>query len=70
MITLFYFHAVVHINGINAKTECRYKFGVLYFRFVLTLLIKQKRILQKESSNPFNIRPLEFHFFESFGNIE
>ena len=32
----------------NAKTECRYKVGVLYFRFTVTLLTKQKRISQKK----------------------
>ena len=31
----------MHIDGsCNAKTECRYKFRVLYSRFIITLFIK------------------------------
>ena len=45
----FDFHTVMYIDGSsNAKTECRYKVGVLYFRFIVTLLTKQKWISQKK----------------------
>ena len=60
----------MHIDGsTNAKTECRYKFRVLYFRFILILPIKKKRISQKETRNFFNIRPLDFDFFCKFSEI-
>ena len=56
----------MNIGSSNVKTERRYKFGMLYFRFIETLLIKQKQISQKETCNPFIIRVLNFDFLASF----
>ena len=47
--SIFDFHTAMHIDGSsNAKTECLYKIEVLYFRFIVTLLTKQKWISQKK----------------------
>ena len=54
----------------NGKTECLYNVGVLYFRFTVTLLTKQKRISQKQknkkNAESFNARPLDFDFLANF----
>ena len=49
----------------NAKTECLYKVRVLYFRFIVTLLTKQKRISPKNAQS-FIKRRLDFDFLASF----
>ena len=64
--SIFDFHTVMYIDGSsNAKTECRCNVGVLYFRFTVALLTKQKRISQKKNkknAQSFNLRPFGLWF--------